>query len=355
MRRLLTATPTTTSLVRAFHFPSYEQNALISSSAETQLDAYRAQIPTATHASLAVHLRTPSNTSNSVSRGPISENPSNLVPWFNLVRSKGLKPALLVILFVGEWDWAGYWTPTNPTTALTNFYTAIRPWVQAAATANVEWIILVDEWSELVYSYSDSAVVPAFTSLYTAARADYSGPLSININQLEETSCKPGIVALSDFIGVTAYAPLTNQITPPPTYAEMRANLLGTSAVTSVRSQVEEYRGIWGDTSVVGYMTYLRHMAEVEWKKPTLLTFGCKNTPGGAADPAGDIPETTVDNVTQDRAWHAFIDAARDSAAGVGPLLKGFGGWRWHPTATSELTGYTPQGKPAAATISSSW
>lgn len=353
MRRLLTVDGT--PFVRGFHFPTYGTNILTRPSVEAQLDAYRAQIPTATHACLAVHLRTPTSTSNSVSRGTISETPANLIPWFNLVRSKGLRPAMIVILFVGDWDWAGYWTPTNPSLAMSNYYTAVRPWIQAAASASVDFIILVDEWSELVYSYSYTAVVPAFTSLYESARADYPGSLSININHLEETSCKPAIADLADFIGVTAYVPLTNQVTPPPTYDEMRANLLGTSAVAEVRSQVEEYRGIWRDPSVTGYMSYLRHMAEFEWRKSVLLTFGCKNTPGGAANTADDIPETTVDNVTQDRAWRAFIDAARDPTAGVGPNLNGFCGWRWHPAVTSEPTGYTPQDKPAASTISSVW
>jgi hypothetical protein len=344
MRRALTASR---QQIRTFIFTSYGQNDFANPGNADQLDAL---IGNTTHVTLALHLRVPTSTSNEPARGPISETPSNIGPYVDLCRTRGLRVGLIIILFIDEWDWAGNWHPSSPATALSNYYTAIQPWVVAAQAAGIDWICLADEWSELYYSYPTGTIVPAFTSLFNAARADYGGPLTININWGEEPACNPGIVALTDFAMISAYVPLTNSATP--TYAEMKANLLGPSAVPAVRNQVDEYAAIWQDQSVTGYMSYLRHMAEIEWSRDLLLHTGYKSTVGGAIAPGDDIEETTVDTVTQDRAWRAFIDAAHE---GIGPRLRGISGWRWWPTATSDPMGYTPQGKPAAASIMELW
>jgi hypothetical protein len=153
--------------VRGFYMPSYDVNGLVGGATEKQLNALRAQVPSASHAVLAVHVRVPGGTrSNTVVRDTVSENPGHLVPWFDLAKKKGLRTGLLVILFSdGDWNWGGYWKPSNPTAALASYYSAIRPYVQAAQAAKVDFVILCDEWSTLYYSYPDSAVVPAFRAL----------------------------------------------------------------------------------------------------------------------------------------------------------------------------------------------
>lgn len=340
--------------VRGFYFTSYSNNDLAHATNGAQLDAFRSEIPTASHAVACVQVVSGGVTANTVSRTIISENPGNLVPWFNLAKGKGLKVALIIILFTdNNFSWGGNWQPTNPTTALANYYTTVKPYLQAAQTAGCEFVILVDEWSTLFYSYQDNQVVPPFTTLFNSARNDFTGPLSLNVNRLEETSIKLGIVALTDFVGITAYVPLTNSNTP--TYDEMKANLLGNSSVTAVAAQVNEYKAIWGDASVHGYMSYVRHIAESDWHKPVLLTTGYKSTAGGAVDPGGDIPETTIDTVTQSRAWNAFIDAAKDGIDGIGNSLYGFLGWQQFAVATSAPMGYPVLGKVAASTINGAW
>ena len=213
--------------VRGFYMPSYDVNALIDESNEAQLDAFRAQVASASHAVLAVHVRVPSGIrSNTVTRDGISEDPSHLVPWFDLAKKKGLRVGLIAILFSdGDWGWGGYWQPTNPAAALASYYSAIQPYLQAAQTAGADFVILCDEWSAL---FSSSAAVPAFRTLLKSARADCNGKIGINVNKLEEADLLPGIAALPDFIGVTADVPLSDA--NAPSYQEMYENLTGPSS-----------------------------------------------------------------------------------------------------------------------------
>lgn len=333
--------------IRTVAFTSYENSALTDVG---QLDAYRAQFPNATHLTLALHLRTTGRISNSIRRGPISEDPNNIVPYVALAKQRGLKVGMLIILFIGKWQWSGNWKPLNPSTALANYYSAVRPWILAAQEAGVEWISLTDEWSQL---YKRGANFAAFATLFAAARADFSGQLTSNVNQLDEASFNPAIASLMDFVTISAYVPLAKNNFP--TYERMKANLLGTSSVDDVRDLVDTYKLRWNDPTVCGYMTYLRHLAEKVWEKDVVLHTGYKSTVGTAIDPGGDIAETNVDTVTQDRAWQAFIDAAKDPDAGIGARLKGFSCWRWWPKPTDDEMGYSIQGKPAAAAIASRW
>lgn len=341
--------------VRGFYMPSYGVNDLVDETNDAQLESFRAQIPSASHAVLAVHVRVPGGIrSNTVVRNQVSEKPSHLVPWFNLAKTKGLRTGMIIILFSdNSWGWGGNWKPSNPGTALASYYSAIRPYVQAAQAAKVEFVILCDEWSELYYSYANTVIVPAFRQLVKKARADYTGEIGINVNKLEETSVKTGIVALVDFVGITAYVPLAN--IDRPSYRDMVNNLIGPSQVESVRAQVTEKSIEWGRPDVRGYMTYLRYLAS-QWNKPILLTTGYKSTLGAARDPA-DQPETTVDRAIQASAWGAFIDAALDTRYGVGKALYGILGWRLWPKSSNDdgATGFSVQNKPAAGLIAERW
>lgn len=125
--------------VRGFYMPSYSVNDLVHATNDAQLESLRAQVPSASHAVLAVHVRVPGGIhSNTVVRNQVSENPSHLVPWFNLAKRKGLRTGLIVILFSDNgWTWGGFWKPTNPAAVLSSYYSAIRPYVRAAQAAKV--------------------------------------------------------------------------------------------------------------------------------------------------------------------------------------------------------------------------
>ena len=122
--------------VRGFYMPSYDVNGLVGGATETQLNALRAQVPSASHVALAVHVR---------SRVVSGATRSFATPF-----------------------------PRIPAT-----------------------------WSDLL----------------------------------------PGIAALPDFIGVTAYVPLSDA--NAPSYQEIYENLTGTSWVDSVRSLVSEKAVEW--------------------------------------------------------------------------------------------------------------
>lgn len=337
--------------VRGFYLPSYDVNALVDKSNEAQLGALRAQIPSASHAVLAVHVRVHGGSnSNGVARDRISEDPGHLVPWFKLARKMGFRTGLIAILFSDDdWGWGGYWKPSDSAAALASYYAAIRPYVQAAQTASVDFVILCDEWSALFNSY---AAVPAFRTLVGGARADYSGKIGINANQLEEADLLPDIAALMDFIGITAYVPLSNA--DDPSYENMYENLTGPSQVNEVQDLVSQKAAEWGRADVRGYMSYVRHLADL-WKKPVILTTGYKSTVGAAKNPAEDRPETQVDEKVQATAWKAFINAATDQKDGAGGALYGILGWYWWPVRTPEPMGYAVQDKPAAAAIDKAW
>ena len=131
---------------------------------------------------------------------------------------------------------AGAAKPTNPAAALASYYTAIRPYVQTAQAAKVDFVILCDEWSELYYSYPDSAVVPAFRTLVNKARADYTGKIGPNVTRLEETSVKTGIVALVDFVGISAFVPLSNINYPLNSHAKCNAGIDRSCTGSEIRS-----------------------------------------------------------------------------------------------------------------------
>src|SRR5512132_2821038 len=73
----------------------------------------RAQVASASHAVLVVHVRVPGGIrSNMVARDGISEDPSHLVPWFDLAKKKEFRVGLIAILFSDDdWGWGGYWKP----------------------------------------------------------------------------------------------------------------------------------------------------------------------------------------------------------------------------------------------------
>ena len=325
-------------------------NALVHELNKAQLDTLRAQVASVSHAVLVVHVRVPGGIrSNMVARDGISEDPGHLVPWFDLAKKKRFRVGLIAILFSDDdWGWGGYWQPADPAAALASYHSAIQPYLQAAQTAGVDFVILCDEWSAL---FSSPAAVPAFRTLLELARADYGGKIGINVNKLEEADLLPSIAALPDFIGVTAYVPLCD--VNAPSYQEMYENLTGASWVESVRSLVSEKAIEWRRPEVRGYMGYLRHLAGV-WNKPVVLTTGYKLTVGAAKDPS-DQTETAVDDAIQASAWRAFLDAALDARNGVGSALYGMLVWRWPPVADAETTGFNVQNKPAAAVIAEGW
>ncbi|CAB4192717.1 hypothetical protein UFOVP1244_71 [uncultured Caudovirales phage] len=315
-----------------FYFTSYGKNDMANGANGARLDAYHAQIPTATHAVAAVHVRVPGGpTSNAVARDGISEDPGHLGPWFAAARQRGLKTGLIVILFSDDgWGWGGDWKPSSPSAALASYYQAAQPYVQAAQSAGAEFVILCDEWSNL---YINKNAVPAFQTLFSAARRDFSGRLTLNINKMEETAILPEIVALTDVVGITAYVPLSRA--PNPSTAEMVATLNAPR-----------------DGAPQGYTALLADMAE-KWGKQLLLTTGYKSTNGAAIDPA-DQPDAGVDYGIQARAWQAFIEATR---GGVGDRLYGILGWRLWPSVEDDdgATGFSVINKPAAKVISDEW
>lgn len=342
-----------TDLVRGFYFTSYGQNDLANKQNANRLDTYRKQLPNATHAIAAVHVRVPGGTkSNKVVRDEISENPDHLSKWFDIAKKNGLKVGMIIILFTNDWDWGGEWDPSNTKEALSSYYNAIQPYLKSAETAKTDFVIIADEWSTLFMKKSG---VDAFKSLVSNARKDYNaGWIGINVNKLEEATLLPEIASSLDVIGITAYVPLSDK--DKPSYDEMFNNLVKPSAVKDVRNAVKE-----GLTTVLkrkdepGYMEYLQAMS-AKWGKPILLTTGYKSTKGAAKDPA-DQPETSVDETVQSDAWRAFIDAALDPKHGAGSTLYGILGWRTWPAAADDdgKTGFNVINKPAAGVIDKAW
>ena len=315
-----------------FYFTSYNKNDMANGANSGRLDAYRSQIPTATHAIAAVHVRVPGGTtSNTVVRSDISEDPRHLGPWFAAARQRGLRTGLIVILFSDDsWGWGGDWKPSSPAAALASYYQAVRPYLQAAQAAGAEFVILCDEWSNL---YINRNAVPAFQALFSSARRDFSGKLTLNVNKMEETAILPEIVAQTDVVGITAYVPLSRS--PNPSTAEM---------VESLHAPREG--------APRGYTALLSDMAD-KWGKKLLLTTGYKSTNGAAINPA-DQPDAGVDYDIQARAWQAFIEGTR---GGVGEKLYGILGWRLWPGTEDDdgPTGFTVINKPAAKVIADNW
>lgn len=313
--------------IQAFYMTSFGANETVGQPALSRLDA----LPLGTtHAIITLHLQTPSATSNTVARTTISENPANLAAWFAAVRARGIEPAMAIILSITPFDWAGMWNPSTPATALANYYTAVRPWVQAAQTGGLPFVILCDEWATL---FTKSAAVTAFQTLFNSARADYGGQLSINMSHLSEQDTLPGIVSLTDFVGVNAYLPIAT--TDSPSVDTMVSNFIGPSQVPAVQAVI-------GSTP---YMTYIKNLLST-WNKQCIFTTGYKSTVGAGRDPS-EQPETTVDELIQRDCWRAF-----KIAASTVPNL-GLACWRWWPgTAYDDArTGFTPQGKILADEI----
>jgi len=326
---------------KGFFFTTYANNGTIPFAA--RLDAYRIQIPVATHALLAVHIQVNGVNGNTCSRTAMSETPANLANWFAAVRARGLIPALAIIMFTdASFSWAGFWAPSNPTAALASYYTAIQPYVQAAEAAGCEFIHLADEWSAM---FSRSAAVTGFTNLAAAARADYSGKILWNVSNIEESDILDPIVALSDMMGISAYVPIG--ITNSPTVQQMITNLTANSQVATVSNLVNDRRVQWNDPTVVGYMQYLKALSG-RWNRPLVLTVGYKSTVGCSRDPS-EQPETTPDQTAQANAWEAFLT----SRSFAEPTVYGSFCWRWWPSTQDDdgATGFTPQDKTAAAVI----
>lgn len=316
---------TTMEPIRAFYMVSFGNNETVGAPALARLDA----LPSGTtHAILTCHLRTPSATSNSVSRGPISEDPANLPDWFAAVRARGKEPALAIILHINDFEWAGNWTPTNPATALANYYTAVQPWVQEAEAAGLPFVILCDEWENL---FINQNAVTAFQTLFTAARTDYKGQIALNVSHLTEGDILLSITALTDFMGVNAYVPITT--INRPTVDAMVDNLVGPSTVPSVQAVI-------GSTP---YMTHVMNRSKA-WGKPFILTVGYKSTVGAGIEPS-EQPETTVDQTIQRDCWRAF----KEAAAQVPDI--GLACWLWWCGTIDDDngTGFTPQGKLTAS------
>lgn len=341
------------TLARGFTFTSYGNSDLVGNHVSRQLDILKKQVPGTTHVTLAVHLRTPAFNSNEVSLCSISEHPAHLIPWCDLARSKDLTPWLTIIMFARQWGWTGYWNPQDPEIALRNYHEAIRPYILAAKQAEIGRVVLVDEWSRL---FSRESAISAFQELYLKARDDYndSGRLSIAVSGYEEADILTPIVEFIDDVQISAY--VASATTNRPTVESMRENLLGTSKVKIVRDMVTEWNRKWKDPKVVGYMSFLRHLAEKIWRREVILATGYKSTVGAAKEPSAQ-PETGPDNIIQARAWQAFIEAALDPERGVGDTLDGIMCWRWWPSNHDDdgKTGYSPQDKPAAAAIANAW
>ena len=175
--------------------------------------------------------------------------------------------------------------------------------------------------------------MPAFQTLFSAARRDFKGKLTLNINKMEEEAILPEIVAQTDVVGITAYVPLSRS--PNPSTAEMVANLNAPR-----------------DGAPRGYTALLSDMSD-KWGKKLLLTTGYKSTKGAAIDPA-DQADAGVDYGIQARAWQAFIEGTRGE---VGDKLYGILGWRLWPSDEDDdgKTGFSVINKPSAKVIAEEW
>lgn len=341
--------PPSPSVIRGFHFTSLDANDLVdSTTTASRIDAFRSQLTSETHACLDVFVRVPGGaTSNTVARDSISEDPTHLAAWFALVVNRGILPCLQINLFADNSSLrATNWNPANPDTALASYYTAIRPYVLAAQSAGLEFIVIANELSML---FSNVSAITAFTTLMNSARADYSGNIAFGVNGLEEDNIRSEILALADLIAVSAFIPIAN--TDSPTIDQMFVNLTGPSQILTVKNLVDSKRAAWGNPEVVGYMSYLRVLS-ARWGRKLILTTGYKSTVGAARDPYNQT-ETTEDDVIQSNAWKAFLNAVFDSNLGINNgMLQGILGWRWYPSGAPASVGANIVSYPIYGTYS---
>jgi hypothetical protein len=310
--------------MRAFYMQAWSVNELDGSVPETRIQAIPAGT---THCILAVVVLAADTTSNTVSTYSMSVDPSDLAGWFSMVRSYDMEPALYISMFVTDWGLAGSWNPSDPATALVNYYTTIRPYILVAEAASLPFVILVSELSTL---FANSANTARFNTLFTSARSDYTGQLGLSVAVYDESDIIPATAQVADFIGVHAYVPLAES--DNPTILTMQTNLLGVSNVDDMRSSYPN-----------GYIPKIRDLAKNTWQRPIFVTAAFKSTVGVAKNPTAQ-PNTTVDEEIQMKCWKAFLNVFPNFNA------IGIGVWSREAGATDNDVGgmgFTTEGKLA--------
>jgi hypothetical protein len=163
----------------------------------------------------------------------------------------------------------------------------------------------------------------AWRAVIDAVRRRYPGPLVYAANHGEEI--RIGFWDALDLIGVDAYYPLA----------------------AIARPRRAELRGAWARS---GALATLERLSQAEGNKPILLTeIGYRSVEGAAAAPWDWTRRGRVDLVQQRELYRAAFRALWGR-----PWLAGMFWWYWDldPDAGGPAdTGYTPQGKPAAALL----
>ena len=157
--------------------------------------------------------------------------------------------------------------------------------------------------------------------LIADARGVYGGQLTYAANWYEEYEAVSFWDAL-DYVGVQAYFPLSDTDNP----------------------SAEALRAGWQQ-----HCEALRRLSE-KTGRPILFTeIGYRNVGYAAAEPwrwPERDAEPAADEALQARLYQAFFDRVWPE-----PWLAGAVVWKWHPEKDRRTTGFTPQGKPAAAVL----
>ena len=248
----------------------------------------------------------------------------------DLARKYGLKVGLTGFLLVGDGSWRGMIIPTARKKWAKSYLKAITPYIQLASKKNVEMFCIASEMETM------KAESEAWRYMLREVRAMYSGKIGFNMNWWYEKKGYDFIInemswmSELDFIGVSAYFPLTDKKAPSP----------------------DELSSAWDKDKngqpVIEQMKGLKQRYTKQ--KVYIWEIGYRDLDGNNTDPANFAVKGEIDRQEQADCFNAFLTRYH----GMG--LDGFSIWAQNPGFSAKEPNefdYPFIGKPAGEVIRS--
>ena len=230
------------------------------------------------------------------------------------VRAAGMRAALMPVVRLearAPYEWRGVIAPADGLDAWFESYRAlVLPLADMANARGVERFVVGSELGSL------EAYDTRWRTLITDVRARFDGTVTYSANW-DRAEDVPFWDAL-DEVGLTAYFPLGNDVSP-------------TGLALAWQSPLEAVDALSARTG-----------------KPVLVTeVGYASRADAGARPWDDTGSGEIDLEAQKLLYRGFCDALTGA-----PTVSGFFVWNWFGFGGPRDTGFSPRGKPAAAELS---
>ncbi len=261
-----------------------------------------------------------------------TESDANLELAISQAEQQGLQVMLKPHVNVVDGTWEGELDPSDPNTFFDSYKNFIVHYAQIAQETGVPVLCV---GAELV-SLSGPAYASQWDDIIAAVRQVYTGALTYAATYTEAKNVS--FWGKLDYIGIDSYVSLTTE--QDPTVEDLEKGWTTVSSDPYIAAS-EDYM------SPVDFYKYLSD----SYGKPLIFPeIGYRSVVGSAINPGDWTTQSPVDLQQQADAYQAFLDVWNNDK---GDWMKGAFVWDWSTDPSSYIDSYSPQGKPALATLSS--